>query len=78
MSPTRRREGKQNPGWFRPGFDPRRSTYRFTPHDCRVGWLVANCKHPELRDWHKMRLRRYYHQKGKRHGPQAEAAGPAA
>jgi hypothetical protein len=72
MSRRRRKGRKKNPGWFKPGFDPRRSTYRFTPSDCRVGWLVANIKHPHLRTWLTTRLRCYYHQKGKTHGPQEE------
>ena len=79
MSQTRttrgRKKRKATPGSFKPGPDPRR--YTFTKHDARVGWLVANCKHPHLRDWLKTRLRCYYHQKGKAHGPKAEAAGPA-
>ena len=76
MSRTRRRKKRApNKGSFKPGPDPRR--YKFTPTDCRVGWLVANIKHPHLRDWLKTRLRCYYHQKGKAHRPKAEAAGPA-
>lgn len=75
MSPTRRRKGRGNAGSFRPGFDPRRHV--FTPLDCRVGWLVANIRHPELREWLKMRLRCHYHQKGTPYGP-PKVRGPVA
>ena len=63
MTRTKRGRKKRNAGWFKKGHDARRSTYRFTAQDCRVGWLVANCKHPHLRDWLKMRVPVYYWQK---------------
>ena len=77
---TRGRKKKRNPGWFKKGHDARRSTYRFTPQDCRVGWLVANIKHPHLREWLRMRLWVYYSSKRKEGNGQEEsgvAAGPA-
>jgi hypothetical protein len=65
---------KPTAGSFRKGPDPRR--YRFTPSDCRVGWLVANILHPELREWLRTRLRCYYHRKEKAHGQKEGHAGP--
>jgi hypothetical protein len=63
-----------NKGSFAPGPDPRRHV--FTPSDCRVGWLVANCKHPHMRDWLKMRLRCYYHRKEQQHKEAALVTAP--
>jgi|ERR1051326_5132535 hypothetical protein len=61
---------KANRGSFRPvsvaGPDPRRHV--FTPSDCRVGWLVANILHPELREWLRMRLFCYYSERRRQHG----------
>jgi hypothetical protein len=68
---------KLNPGWFKRGFDPRRSRYRFTAQDCRLGWWVANILHPELRDWLRMRLYIYYWEK-RNHGPQEKPGGRTA
>src|SRR6185437_7751567 len=56
---------QRNPGWFKKGHDARRSTYRFTAQDCRIGYWVACIKHPHLRDWLKMKILVYYHAKGK-------------
>jgi hypothetical protein len=64
----KRRKVRPNAGSFKPGPDPRR--YRFTPHDCRVGYLVAAVKHPHLREWLKMRVRVHNSKKEKAHGPQ--------
>src|SRR4051812_46434602 len=69
MTRTRKGGRKRNPGWFKKGYDPRRSTYRFTAQDCRIGYWVAAILHPELREWLLMRIRIYYHQRSK-HGPQ--------
>jgi len=54
---------RRNRGHFKRGYDPRR--HIFTPSDCRVGWLVANIKHPHLRDWLRMRLFVFYFRKEK-------------
>jgi hypothetical protein len=75
MPRTRRRKGRANAGSFRPGFDPRRHV--FTPSECRVGWWVANIKHPHLKDWLRRKLFAHSHQKGKVHGPTTQTAGPA-
>jgi len=56
---------RRNRGWFRKGRDPRRSSYRFSAQDCRVGYLVAACKHPDLVVWLRMRIRCHYHNKQK-------------
>lgn len=72
----RKRRKKRNKGWFKKGKDARRSSYRFTPSDCRVGWLVANSLYPHLRDYLKMKLRVYYHQKAKEnHGEETHGNG---
>ena len=63
----RARKKRSNRGWFRKGYDARRSTYRFTPQDCRIGYLVAAINHPELREWLRMKIRIYYHERNK-HG----------
>jgi hypothetical protein len=60
----RRRWRKQNAGWFKNGFDPRRHV--FTAQDCRIGWWVANIKHPHLRESLRMRIRCYYQQRSHR------------
>lgn len=70
MSPKRRRKGKANAGSFRPGIDPRRHV--FTASECRVGWWVANIKHPHLRPWLRKKLFAHYHQREKTHGPKEE------
>src|SRR5437867_826717 len=54
------RKRRRNAGWFQRGHDARRSTYRFTPSDCRVGWWVANILHPHLRDYLRMKLWVFY------------------
>lgn len=77
----RGRKKKRNPGWFKKGHDARR--YRFTPSDCRIGWWVANIRHPELRDWLRVRLYVFYSRKEKQHGKEeadgrAPGGGPAA
>src|SRR5436853_5467350 len=65
---TRGRKRKRNPGWFKKGFDARRSSYRFTAQDCRLGYWVAAILHPELREWLRMHIRCYYHERSKRDG----------
>jgi hypothetical protein len=72
----RGRKQKRNPGWFKKGHDARRSMYRFTAQDCRIGYLVAAIRHPELREWLRMKLRIYYHER-KKHG-EKEAGGERA
>jgi hypothetical protein len=72
---SRRRKGAANAGSFRPGFDPRRHV--FTASECRVGWWVANIKHPHLRPWLRKKLFAHYHQKGTAHGKATQAARPA-
>jgi len=72
----RGRKKKRNPGWFKKGQDARRSTYRFTIQDCRIGYLVAAIRHPELREWLRMKIRIYYHERSK-HG-EKEADGQHA
>ena len=74
---TRGREKKRNPGWFRKGHDARRSQYRFTKQDCRIGWWVANILHPELREWLRMRLYCYYSSKRKESNGQEENGAAA-
>src|SRR5207244_13450356 len=66
----RQRKRRANAGSFQKGQDSRRHV--FTPSDCRVGWLVANIKHPELREWLRMRLFVYYSERRKRDGAQAQ------
>jgi hypothetical protein len=39
-----------NKGWFKKGFDPRR-TYEFTRQDRRKGFRVTLCRYPHLLDW---------------------------
>jgi hypothetical protein len=71
----RKPKRRPNAGSFRPGPDPRR--HKFTASDCRVGWLVANILHPELREWLRMRLFVFYSQKERKerlHG-QAQTVG---
>ena len=70
----KKKRRKPNPGWFQKGFDARRSSYCFTPSDCRVGYLVAAIKHPELREWLKMRIRCFYHERSK-HVPEKNGHG---
>jgi hypothetical protein len=73
----RTRKRRPNAGSFRTGPDPRR--HKFTASDCRVGWLVANILHPELREWLRMRLFVFYSAKERKerfHG-QAQTAGRA-
>ncbi len=41
MNRKKRGRKKRNPGWFKKGKDPRRSTYRFTKEDCRRGYQAA-------------------------------------
>lgn len=45
-----RTKKKVNKGWFRKGFDTRR-TYVFTRQDRRKGFRVCLCRHPHLLDW---------------------------
>ena len=58
-----RKKRRANAGSFKRGPDPRRHT--FTVQDCRIGYLVAAIKHPELREWLRMKLRIYYHERSK-------------
>jgi len=37
----------------------------FTAQDCRIGWWIANIRHPELREWLRMRLFCFYSSKRK-------------
>ena len=71
----RKRKSRPNAGSFRAGPDPRRHT--FTASDCRVGWLVANILHPELREWLRMRLFVYHSVKERKErlNGQAQTAG---
>ena len=62
-----RKKRKANRGSFQKGFDPRRHV--FTAQDCRIGYWVAAIKHPELREWLRMKIRIYYHERSK-HAPQ--------
>jgi hypothetical protein len=64
---------KATAGSFRAGPDPRR--HHFTPSESRVGWLVANIKHPHLREWLKMRLRYHYRRKEASNGQQPQEEG---
>lgn len=60
--PRGMRPGKReaNRGSFRPGFDPRR--HRFTPGDCRLGYLVTmlglteRTRDPAVRVWVRMKV----------------------
>lgn len=70
---TERRKRRPNAGSFKPGPDPRRHV--FTQSDCRIGWWVANIRHPELRDWLRMRLFCYYSERRRRDGAQASDGG---
>src|SRR5437016_5038699 len=79
----KRRKRGPTPGSFKPGPDPRRHV--FTPSDCRVGWLVANILHPELREYLRMKLWCFYggrarRAKEKAHGAKKKrrARGPRA
>ena len=68
-----RKKRKATPGSFKPGPDSRRHV--FTPSDCRVGYLVAAIKHPELREWLKMKIRVYYHRRSKHDSTAQERSG---
>lgn len=50
MSPTRRRKGKENPGWFRLGFDPRR--HLLTIDEKRRGGRTTARKFTVCGRWH--------------------------
>src|ERR1043165_10011450 len=69
----RGRKRKANKGSFRPvhvaGPDPRRHV--FTKQDCRMGWWIANIRHPELREWLRTKLFCFYSQRTK-HGQEEE------
>jgi hypothetical protein len=67
----RPKKRKGNKGSFRQGWDPRR--HRFTPSDCRVGYLVAAIRHPELREWLRMKIRCFYQARKEQHVSQEEA-----
>jgi hypothetical protein len=52
---------KQNRGWFKPGYDPRRHVFSFA--ECRKGYLIATrlAKMPSrVRAWLRKRITRYY------------------
>ena len=68
----RKKKRKATPGSFKPGPDCRRHV--FTAQDCRLGYWVAAIKHPELRQWLKMKIRVYYHERSK-HGKESEVRG---
>jgi hypothetical protein len=53
-----RKRRRPNAGSFVPGPDPRR--HKFTKQDCRIGFWVCAIKHPELREWLRMKLFIYY------------------
>src|SRR3954447_26887405 len=74
-SNAQRGRKKRNKGWFKKGHDARRSNYRFTKQDCRMGWWVANILHPELREWLRMRLYCYYSQRKRSNGETCEETG---
>ena len=65
----RKRKRRATPGSFKPGPDSRRHV--FTTSDCRIGYWVAAIKHPELREWLKMKIRVYYHERSK-YGKESE------
>src|SRR5437588_680216 len=64
----RRHKRRANKGSFKRGPDPRRHV--FTPSDCRVGYLVAAIRHPELREWLRMKIRCFYWERDCRNTPQ--------
>src|SRR5436305_869905 len=74
---TRKKRGRKkrwrrkNPGWFKKGTDARR--HIFTPQDCRMGWWVANVRHPELRDWLRMKLFCYLSSKARKEKTNGQA-----
>ncbi len=71
---TARGRRKRNRGWFKRGTDARRHV--FTTQDCRIGWWIANIRHPELREWLRMRLFVYYGSRRKEQANgQAQTAG---
>jgi hypothetical protein len=52
---------RPNPGWFKPGDDPRRHV--LSKNECRKGYLVATrlARMPSrLRCWLRNKTRRYY------------------
>ena len=68
----RKKKRKATPGSFKPGPDSRRHV--FTISDCRIGYWVAAIKHPELREWLRMKIRVYDHERSK-HGKESEVRG---
>lgn len=54
----RNRKRRANRGSFKPGPDPRR--HLFTRQECWLGYAVAYIRHPELREWLRMKIRCYY------------------
>ena len=71
----RRKKARRNRGWFLKGYDACCSTYRLTPQDCRIGYLVAAIKRPELREWLKMKIRCFYYRKEAGNGPETNGDG---
>ena len=68
----RKKKRRATPGSFKPGPDCRR--HIFTAQDCRIGYWVAAITHPELREWLKLKIRVYNHERSK-HGKESERGG---
>jgi hypothetical protein len=65
MKPRKKKRGR-NKGWFKKGFDSRRSNYRPTKEECIRGFLAAldACLHDaDKTAWFYRHIRSYYRRK---------------